>query len=211
MSGFFALERRTLKRAKALNPVGYKIGLELMVKCDCRQIAEVPIHFSDRTLGESKLNLREQLKYIQHLRRLLIFKYPGWSNLVQFAAVGATGTLVNLLVLTALARRGAPDWSAIVGGIGVSFLSNFWLNRRFTFSDARRQSALVQLLGFAAASALGLLTNTVASLWFRREFPALPIQVAAAAGVAAGMGFNYLTSRYLVFRRARAKAGEVNA
>ena len=52
-------------RAEALNPVGYKIALELIVKCDIENVAEVPIHFADRIHGESKLTLKEQLKYIQ--------------------------------------------------------------------------------------------------------------------------------------------------
>ena len=72
MSGFFALRRSTFERASDLNPIGYKIGLELIVKCGCESIAEIPIHFADRQLGESKLTLKEQLKYIQHVRRLAI-------------------------------------------------------------------------------------------------------------------------------------------
>lgn len=74
MAGFFALHRSTFASARALNPIGYKIGLELMVKCGCRTIREVPIHFADRKLGESKMNVREQLNYLRHLARLARFK-----------------------------------------------------------------------------------------------------------------------------------------
>jgi len=45
MSGFFALHRQTFDRADTLNPIGYKIALELLVKCHCRNVCEVPIHF----------------------------------------------------------------------------------------------------------------------------------------------------------------------
>ena len=76
MSGFFGLRRETFQRGEDLNPIGYKIALELLVKCRCRRIAEVPIHFADRQAGESKLTFAEQMKYLMHLRRLLIFKYP---------------------------------------------------------------------------------------------------------------------------------------
>lgn len=201
MSGFFALDRKVLERAPELNPVGYKIGLELLVKCDCRRVAEVPIHFTDRVVGESKLNLREQLRYIRHLRRLFIHKYPNYSYFIQFALVGGSGTLVNLGALTLLTLAHLPDAAAIAGGILVSFLSNFMLNRHFTFSYARGESAPTQFVGFAAASALGLATNYVISLLVRREFPHVPIQLAAMLGILAGMGFNYFTSRYLVFRK----------
>jgi dolichol-phosphate mannosyltransferase len=74
MSGFFALRRDTFNAAATLNPVGYKIGLELLIKCRCRTIAEVPIHFASRVRGESKLTFKEQLRYLQHLGRLMKFK-----------------------------------------------------------------------------------------------------------------------------------------
>jgi len=72
MSGFFALSKETLNRAKVLNPLGYKIGLELMVRCDVQNINEVPIIFKDRQLGESKLNLRTNALYLLHVSQLYI-------------------------------------------------------------------------------------------------------------------------------------------
>jgi dolichol-phosphate mannosyltransferase len=74
MAGFFALRRPTFEAARELNPVGYKIGLELIVKCGCKQICEVPIQFANRLHGESKLSLREQLNYLRHLGRLGEYK-----------------------------------------------------------------------------------------------------------------------------------------
>ncbi len=73
MSGFFALHQQTLERAHQLSPLGYKIGLELMVKCSIKSIAEVPIVFVDRAAGESKLTFRQQWLYLRHLLRL--YKY----------------------------------------------------------------------------------------------------------------------------------------
>ena len=77
LAGFFALPRAVFERAEALNPVGYKIGLEFIVKCGCTRIAELPIHFSDRRFGQSKLGLREQINYLRHLKRLADFKFGG--------------------------------------------------------------------------------------------------------------------------------------
>jgi dolichol-phosphate mannosyltransferase len=74
MAGFFAFRRDDLARAEELSPIGYKIGLELIVKCGFDKVGEVPIHFTDRELGESKLTLKEQLLYLKHLRRLYAFK-----------------------------------------------------------------------------------------------------------------------------------------
>lgn len=74
MSGFFALRRDTFLACEALDPIGYKIGLELMVKCGCTRVAEVPIRFEKRLFGQSKLTLRQQLLYLEHLRRLYLYR-----------------------------------------------------------------------------------------------------------------------------------------
>src|SRR5438093_5894116 len=42
MSGFFALRRETFATARGLRPIGYKIGLELLWRCDIRRPAEIP-------------------------------------------------------------------------------------------------------------------------------------------------------------------------
>jgi dolichol-phosphate mannosyltransferase len=82
MSGFFAIRRTVYERAAPLNPVGYKIALELIVKCNCSMIREVPIRFAQRQFGESKLSLSERFNYLRHLSRLLRFKY-GRRNAVR--------------------------------------------------------------------------------------------------------------------------------
>jgi dolichol-phosphate mannosyltransferase len=75
MSGFFCLKQSTFKQADKLNPIGYKIGLELIVKCHCKNIVEIPIHFAKRFKGKSKLSLREMINYLIHIKRLVGFRY----------------------------------------------------------------------------------------------------------------------------------------
>jgi dolichol-phosphate mannosyltransferase len=74
LAGFFALPRATLERAPGLSPIGWKIGLEVVVRCRPARIDEVPIHFKDRAEGESKLNARECWRYLRHLARLYAFR-----------------------------------------------------------------------------------------------------------------------------------------
>lgn len=74
MAGFFALRRSQFEQARALDPIGYKIGLELIVKCGCTDVRELPIRFENRLHGTSKLTLREQVNYLLHLSRLYRFK-----------------------------------------------------------------------------------------------------------------------------------------
>lgn len=77
MSGFFAMPKSAIMRAKNPSPLGYKIGLELLVRCQCQDVRELPIHFSNRKLGESKLTLHQQLLYLRHIARLYRFKLFG--------------------------------------------------------------------------------------------------------------------------------------
>jgi len=76
MSGFFALHRRTWEQAAPLDPIGYKIALELFVKSRCRRPAEVPITFASRTAGASKASFAEGRRYLRHLARLYRFRFP---------------------------------------------------------------------------------------------------------------------------------------
>ena len=201
MAGFFGFRREALEHAAPLNPVGYKIGLELIVKCDFRHIAEVPIAFADRTRGESKLNFAEQLKYVQHLRRLFIYRHPNWSYLLQFLVVGGAGTVVNLITLTLLLLAGLLFTAAYAVAIATSVVFNFFLNRRFTFSYAREGSLLPQFGGFVAACAVGMVVNYAVAVAVLYEFQGVLPQVAALAGILAGMGVNFLTNRFLVFKK----------
>lgn len=74
LSGFFALRRSTLQNCDHLKPIGWKIGLELMLKCRCKKIREVPIHFSERLHGKSKFNSRVASEYLFQLVSLMAYK-----------------------------------------------------------------------------------------------------------------------------------------
>ena len=76
LSGFFAVDRRSLPGPERLRPGGYKIALELMVRGRLR-VAEVPIDFQDRRIGESKMNGRVLLAYLRQLARLYAFRLFG--------------------------------------------------------------------------------------------------------------------------------------
>jgi dolichol-phosphate mannosyltransferase len=199
MSGFFALRRSTFLGGRDFNPVGYKIGLELLIKCRCIRSVEIPIHFSDRRFGKSKLSLREQLRYLQHVRRLYNYKFGNWSHLAQFLVVGASGLAVNLLLLTAFVAAGVDRMGAIAAAILLSMTWNFALNRRFTFSYARHEPILQQYLGFISTSAVGAVINYLVTLWLWDYFHYN--QIAAAIGVISGTAFNFVGSRYLIFRK----------
>ncbi|MCI4340109.1 MAG: polyprenol monophosphomannose synthase [Thermoplasmata archaeon] len=76
MSGFFAFDRRVIAGAD-LSPVGYKIALEILVRCRPRPTREVPYVFAPRLAGESKLGGDQVGEYLRHLGRLYAFRMLG--------------------------------------------------------------------------------------------------------------------------------------
>lgn len=92
MAGFFAIKRSTFARATTLRPLGYKIGLELLVRCGCKTVREVPIDFQDRIRGESKLSLAQQWLYLRHLGRLYVAKYLAGSGATAQSVVPPAAT-----------------------------------------------------------------------------------------------------------------------
>ncbi len=81
-SGFMAVRKAVLDKT-VLDPVGWKIVLEVVVKTGQR-VEEVPIVFADREKGQSKLNLRVQAEYMAHLMRLYHFRYRSLFEFVKF-------------------------------------------------------------------------------------------------------------------------------
>jgi dolichol-phosphate mannosyltransferase len=68
-SGFFLVRRSALDGVE-LDPIGFKIGLEVIAKARYRKAIEVPYVFTDRVAGSSKMNGNEVLNYLRQLGRI---------------------------------------------------------------------------------------------------------------------------------------------
>jgi dolichol-phosphate mannosyltransferase len=74
MSGFFFLKREVIENVE-LNPRGFKIGLEILVRGKYHNVVEVPILFKDRVYGETKLSSKVVLEYFYQVLRLYTHKF----------------------------------------------------------------------------------------------------------------------------------------
>jgi dolichol-phosphate mannosyltransferase len=202
MSGFFALRRTLYAASRDLNPVGYKIGLELIVKCDPQEVLEIPINFANRKSGESKLNLKEQLAYMRHLQRLFLYKYRTPYQFACYSLVGALGTIVDLGILWVLLAVTHHFPVSRAFSIWVAMTFNFALNRRLTFRGrGYKKSLLAQYWRFCLSCLGGAAVSFGLSNLFYFQvgmFVGRPL-VSSLAGVAAGTCFNFFLSRYWVF------------
>lgn len=69
LGGYF-LVRRSVVQEVALRPVGYKILLEILVRCAWREVRELPYRFEARLHGASKANFRQGVRFLHHLALL---------------------------------------------------------------------------------------------------------------------------------------------
>ncbi|MEX0751044.1 MAG: glycosyltransferase, partial [Dehalococcoidia bacterium] len=69
LSGFFLL-RRSVVAGIQLQPMGYKILLEVLVRGRWSKIADVPYAFHSRNAGVSKATVREGRVFLRHLMAL---------------------------------------------------------------------------------------------------------------------------------------------
>jgi dolichol-phosphate mannosyltransferase len=113
MSGFFAMRRRDYASATRLTPLGYKIALELLCKSRVRRVREVPIHFGKRLAGESKLNVKEQFRYLEHLSRLYDFSFPRLVPVLKFLIVTTISWCVAFAYFITVRPSGWPALASV--------------------------------------------------------------------------------------------------
>ncbi|MFD5163584.1 glycosyltransferase [Streptomyces hawaiiensis] len=135
MSGFFAI-RRSAVTAEVLQPLGYKILLELAVRSRPGRVTEVPFVFQDRFAGQSKSTAQEGFRFLRHLAGLRAASPV--ARMVGFGLIGLTGFVPNLFGLWALTAAGMHYVPAeiLANQLGVAW--NFVLIEHLLFRERRR-------------------------------------------------------------------------
>ncbi len=169
MAGFFALKRESYAAATNLTPLGYKIALELMCKCRVKKVREIPIHFGMREKGKSKLSLKQQFRYLEHLSRLYDFMYPRASPIVKFFIATAAGWIVGLGTYLPLIRSGDGQ----VRAISIAYLPAIAATAIFHIRYVRTQreflSRQTPWLDFVVISVAEWIVAMLAAWWIDRR------------------------------------------
>ncbi|MDF5716374.1 MAG: glycosyltransferase [Rhizonema sp. NSF051] len=179
MSGYF-LVRRSAIADVTLNPIGYKILLEVVGRGSVGEIAEVGYVFCERTEGESKVTWKQYVEYIHHLIRLRlstgqlgklsqhIGSFP-IGRFLRFGLVGLSGLFVDMVVLYLLhdpTTLSLPlTRSKIISG-EIAIINNFFWNDSWTFADVTMQQQewrqrLKRFLKFNLICLAGLVLNVL--------------------------------------------------
>ena len=163
MSGYFLVLRRAVAGV-TLNPVGYKILIEIIARGRCGSIREVGYVFQERTQGESKVSMTQYLDYIRHIFRLRTSLVP-IARFVRFAAVGLSGVAVDMglfYLLHGVESLGLTRSSALSAEVAI--INNFIWNEMWTFGDIARSQGkggqrVRRLFKFNVICMVGLLLN----------------------------------------------------
>ena len=199
MSGYFMV-RRSAIAGPTLNPLGYKILLEVIGRGRVGTIAEVGYVFQEREEGESKVTWKQYIEYLGHLVRLrsrgriaqIRQKFP-IGRFLRFGIVGLSGVFVDMIVLYLLSDPSTLAWgltrSKILAG-EVAILNNFLWNDAWTFADVSKSqrgmaARIKRFLKFNAVCLSGLvlnvlLLNLIFNLLFGQQYRYLANLIAIA-------------------------------
>lgn len=198
-SGYFMLKRSVIEGVR-LNPIGFKILLEILVKGRYQKAAEVPIVFKDRKGGKSKMGLKQQWEYLQQLVDLYHVKYPVPSEFVRFGLVGGTGVVINILVLALFKELFHVHYLiAAVPAFIVAASSNFYLNKVITFPGKNGLKIQHQYINFFLASLAGVLLN-VGILYLLVEFGHWWLYYAQLTAILLVGVINFINAKVFAFR-----------
>lgn len=140
LGGFFIFKKSIIQGVK-LQPKGFKILVEILMRANYEKVDELGYTFLPRKNNESKATLRQGVEFFGHL--WFIFKtIPEAGRFLKFCLVGLSGVFVNLGVLTILVEIFHQDKEGIayILAILISILTNYSINSVFTYSDKRSES-----------------------------------------------------------------------
>ena len=179
MSGCFMVRRDALDLAR-LRPQGFKILLEILVRTPGLRVSEVPLDFGERHAGHTKASPREAVRYLGLLGRLELGQLT--ARFGRFSVVGATGLVVNTLLLALFAEvAGVYYAAAAVLATQGSTLWNFVLTERWVFAGRDHKHT-----GGRPAAAVLVMNNV-----------ALLLRIPLLVLLTSSLGVNYLVSNVL--------------
>lgn len=170
-SGYRAIKSKVFKDLeKELTAFrGYTFQVSFLHKAIAKgyKVSEIPFHFTDRTLGKSKIAPREYifdlLKYVIKARLIELIHSP----FLKYAITGFFGYLINAVSLEIFKKTlGVHSGIAAMMGAELSIMWNFLVNNFWAFSHHKIQSPLKFALKFlqfnlVSAGSLGIITAVV--------------------------------------------------
>jgi dolichol-phosphate mannosyltransferase len=186
---------------------GYIFQIAFLHKAvnDGFKIGEVPLHFSDRKLGMSKI---APLGYIIDVLTFVIMtriKELVTGPFGKFLVVGGTGFIIQAIILRILVEgfKITPTIANLTGAVAAIF-SNYNLNNFWTFRTERVKSVgqyIWKLLNFYATSAIGVIFIQTGIIFLGDQlFGKKYYFIYFIVGTAVLLVYNFTVYRFIIWR-----------
>ncbi|MBP7768239.1 glycosyltransferase family 2 protein [Candidatus Woesebacteria bacterium] len=174
----------------------------------------IPYHFVDRTVGESKIGpeyIKNTLVFIFKMRIEEILK----SKIFKFAMTGGIGALIQLITLQLFWKVVSYQLASFLS-IEVAILSNFIINNAWTFSDKKitLQEAPAKFIQFNLASAGSIIIQLLIALMGKQfiglftlftvpytSFAVNTGSIFAVVGILVGMVWNFFAYTKFIWKK----------
>ncbi|HSR62457.1 MAG TPA: glycosyltransferase family 2 protein [Gammaproteobacteria bacterium] len=183
----------------AIRPQGYAFQVALLHEAVLQNanIVEIPVHFTDRKYGDSKLGLSDILEFLVQAGGI---RLRSMATFIKFCIVGTSGVIVNLGTLTLLLALGMNKFIASPIAIEMSIISNFLLNNYWTFRWRKtRDRVRVKGLKFNVVSFLSLFISYMTFVILALMFPDVAPQIHQLIGIIPATFVNYFLNSYWTF------------
>jgi len=162
-------------------------------------IREVPVIYTDRVRGQTKLGVSDIIEFIVNAWWI---RFDSSRTFLRFAVVGTSGVIVNLGVFSLLLAAGLNKFIASPLAIELSIISNFLLNNYWTFSGRNTKDHIhLKGLKFNLVSFCSLGISYSIFVALSLLFPSTVPQFHQAAGIIPAMLVNYFLNVYWTFRK----------
>jgi dolichol-phosphate mannosyltransferase len=219
--GYNMWQKTTLEKIRLGSVVsrGYSFQIEMKYKAyreNCR-IVEVPIIFPDRKKGQSKMSgsfLLKALGDVWKIKKNTDFgngyapfvhkKHRLISEFFKFGITGGLGSVTNLAIFFFLVdRAGLPEIPISILCFIIAGTQNYFLNHYWSFREQTENTnvSVKRWFFFLCTALLGLGINILVMYTIITNFTLPYKTIAQACGIGVGMICNFLTAKFIVFRK----------
>ncbi len=166
------------------------------------RVGEVPIHFTDRRYGRSKIAPSEYIRNVLLYVGRSLWQRVRHGSFGKFMVVGSIGFTINTIILELMVKSGFSPAAGSALGAECAIISNFILNNAWTFRARKISDGKFQkFLQFNTTSLGALLiqagtvwvgTNTLGVIWYRWFY---------VLGVGIGLVWNYTMYSRVIWKK----------
>ncbi len=200
-SGFFAVRKEVVKNVE-LNPIGYKILMEILAVGKYEYTKEVSYKFSERKNGKTKMNSKIMLQYIYHVF-LLSYKSKEINRLAKYCIVGISGIILNCIILFTLTTFGLFYILSSLVAHEASIISNFMINNKWTFRGLTKNNDILSVSRRAFQYnmlKIGGIMMSICLLFVFTELLSINYIISNIFAIGFGVMWGYSTSVSIVWR-----------